>query len=67
MLFSPVLFVLTLFVPLLVAAESTISQEGAALGVGTVFEQLTVGTIILIVSWIMDVGRELREEQDLVV
>jgi hypothetical protein len=69
MLFSPALFFLTLFVPLFVAAEGTISQggQGAVLGVGGVFEQIIVGTIILIFSWIMDVGRELREEQDLVV
>jgi hypothetical protein len=29
--------------------------------------QLISGMIIIVVSWIMDVGRELREEQDLVV
>ncbi|HEX7081580.1 MAG TPA: DUF2975 domain-containing protein [Gammaproteobacteria bacterium] len=31
------------------------------------FTELVVGIIIIVVSWIMDVGRELREEQDLVV
>jgi hypothetical protein len=65
-LFSPILFVLTLFVPLFIAAESTISTD-APIGVGMLFEQLTAGAIIIVFSWIMDVGRELREEQDLVV
>jgi hypothetical protein len=37
------------------------------MGEGPVVNQLIVGMIIIIVSWIMDVGRELREEQDLVV
>jgi len=31
------------------------------------FTELIVGAIIVVVAWIMDVGRELREEQDLVV
>ncbi len=31
------------------------------------FAELIVGAIIIVVAWIMDVGRELREEQDLVV
>ncbi len=29
--------------------------------------QLILGTIVIVASWIMDVGREMREEQDLVV
>ena len=31
------------------------------------FTELVVGIVVIVVSWIMDVGRELREEQDLVV
>jgi hypothetical protein len=65
-LFSPALFFLTLFVPLFVAAESTIAPGGEVV-FGGVFDSLIGGTIIMVVSWIMDVGRELREEQDLVV
>jgi hypothetical protein len=33
----------------------------------TPFDEVIAGTIIIVISWIMDVGRELREEQDLVV
>lgn len=61
---------LTLFVPLLVSDEgmTTSTTPGTGLmGEGPVVNQLIVGMIIIIVSWIMDVGRELREEQDLVV
>jgi hypothetical protein len=31
------------------------------------FNELLVGAIIVVVAWVMDVGRELREEQDLVI
>jgi hypothetical protein len=31
------------------------------------FNDLLVGAVIVVVAWVMDVGRELREEQDLVV
>jgi hypothetical protein len=33
----------------------------------TAMTQILGGTIIIVVSWIMDVGREMREEQDLTV
>lgn len=35
--------------------------------VGEPFRNLVTGTIVMIASWIMDIGRELREEQDLTV
>lgn len=69
-LLTPALLVLTLFVPLLVSGEgmTTSTSPGTGLmGEGQVFSQIIVGTIIIIISWVMDVGRELREEQDLVV
>jgi hypothetical protein len=68
LLFAP-LFVLTLFVPLIApGAEGSSPRMSAGAGwVGGAFESVISGTIILVVSWIMDVGRELREEQDLVV
>jgi hypothetical protein len=69
-LLTPTLWVLTLFVPLLVSGEGmtmTSAPESGPMGAGQVFSQIIIGTIIIVVSWIMDVGRELREEQDLVV
>jgi hypothetical protein len=33
----------------------------------TPFAEVIAGTIIIVISWIMDVGRELQEEQELVV
>ena len=68
-LIAPVLWLLTLLIPLFVAADgmSITTSPNTALNFGGVFNQIILGTIILVVSWIMDVGRELREEQDLVV
>lgn len=69
-LLMPAVWVLTLFVPLIVSGEgmTTTTSPGAGLmGGGQVGNQLISGMIIIVVSWIMDVGRELREEQDLVV
>lgn len=70
-LMLPALFVLTLFVPLLAPGgeglSPTISAGAGWIGGGLAFQNIIYGTIIIMVSWIMDVGRELREEQDLVV
>ena len=70
LLFAP-LAVLALFVPLIApgadGSSPTISAGPGWVGGGRAFESVISGTIILVVSWIMDVGRELREEQDLVV
>jgi hypothetical protein len=69
-LISPALWLLSLLIPLFVASDGmsiTTSPSAGLLNVGGVFSQIFLGTIILVVSWIMDVGRELREEQDLVV
>jgi hypothetical protein len=65
MLLFPALWVLGLFVPMLIPGEGlskTITNGG-----WQPFSGLTLGAIVIVVSWIMDVGRELREEQDLVV
>jgi uncharacterized membrane protein len=37
------------------------------LNIGGALNQIILGTIVIVIAWIMDVGRELREEQDLVV
>jgi hypothetical protein len=68
-LISPALWLLSLFIPLFVAADgmSITTSPNLPLNIGGVFQQIILGTIVIIVSWIMDVGRELREEQDLVV
>ena len=68
-LISPVLWLLSLLIPLFVATDgmSIATSPNLALNVGGVFNEVILGTVILVVSWIMDVGRELREEQDLVV
>ena len=64
-LLFPALWVLGIFAPGFLPAEGVTrtfvesSQDP--------FTQLIVGAIIVVVAWIMDVGRELREEQDLVV
>jgi hypothetical protein len=65
MLFFPALWVLSLFVPLFVLGEGL--NKTITTGGWQPFSALIVGTIVIVVSWIMDVGRELREEQDLVV
>ena len=64
-LLFPALWVLGLLVPTFIPGEgltTTITTDGT-----DPFTEIIVGTIVLVVSWIMDVGRELREEQDLVV
>jgi DUF2975 family protein len=63
----PALAALGLLVPLVAPSEGT--SNGArtvAEFVGSI-QSLVIGFIVLVVSWVMDVGRELREEQDLVV
>lgn len=62
-LLFPALWLLSLLVPALLPAEGT-SQTIVG---GMPFMQIIVGTVVIVVSWIMDVGRELREEQELVV
>lgn len=44
-------------------------RDGSTLGLDVDFSviQILAGIIIIVISWIMDVGRELREEQDLTV
>jgi hypothetical protein len=69
-LISPVLWLLSLFIPLFVATDGvsiTTSPSAGLLNIGGVFNQVILGTILIVIAWIMDVGRELREEQDLVV
>jgi bacteriorhodopsin len=68
-LISPILWLLTLFIPLFIATDgvTVATSPNLGLNIGGVFNEVILGTIILVVSWIMDVGRELREEQDLVV
>ena len=51
--------------PLFISAEG-LSTRLVASGCVS-FNALIVGTIVIVIAWIMDVGRELREEQDLVV
>lgn len=63
----PALSALGLLVPLVAPSEGT--SDGAravAEFVGSI-QSFVMGFIVLVVSWVMDVGRELREEQDLVV
>ena len=68
LLLFPALAVLGLFVPLPVPAEG-ISSDGPPVFVQFIaaLQNVIFGVIVIIISWIMDVGRELREEQDLVV
>lgn len=51
-------------------AGATAAEGGEAtisIGLAEPFHAALAGIVIIIVSWIMDVGRELREEQDLTV
>ena len=69
LLLFPALWVAGLALPEVLPAVGATSAGGApvfAQFVGTV-QSGVLGLIVLIVSWIMDVGRQLREEQDLVV
>jgi hypothetical protein len=70
MLIAPALWLLSMLIPLFVSADGmsvTTSPSAGLLNVGGVFNQIILGTIVIVIAWIMDVGRELREEQDLVV
>jgi hypothetical protein len=49
------------------AAETGIDVRGWGIGVPEPLAVVLAGIMIIVVSWIMDVGRELREEQDLTV
>jgi hypothetical protein len=49
------------------AAESGIEVRGWGVGLPEPLTVVLAGIMIIVVSWIMDVGRELREEQDLTV
>lgn len=64
-LLFPALWVLGVIVPSLIPGEGL--TKVIAIDGRDPFTELIVGAIIMVVSWIMDVGRELREEQDLVV
>jgi hypothetical protein len=59
------LLLLALDHPLGVAATSESQPIGPNFDITAT--QILAGTIIIVVSWIMDVGREMREEQDLTV
>jgi hypothetical protein len=63
----PALSALGLLVPLVAPGEGT--SDGARTVVEFVgsLQSFVIGFIVLVVSWVMDFGRELREEQDLVV
>jgi hypothetical protein len=70
MLIAPALWLLSMLIPLFVAADGmtiTTSPSAGMPYIGGVFNQIILGTIVIVIAWIMDVGRELREEQDLVV
>jgi predicted small integral membrane protein len=64
-LLFPALWVLGLIIPGFLPAEGL--SRTAMTGGQDPFAELIVGGIIIVLAWIMDVGRELREEQDLVV
>jgi hypothetical protein len=49
------------------AAAAEGGDATIAIGLAEPFHAALAGIVIIIVSWIMDVGRELREEQDLTV
>jgi len=64
-LLFPVLWIALAIAPNFIPAEgrtALLESDGA----GPLME-LIAGAVILVVSWIMDVGREMREEQDLLV
>lgn len=49
------------------AAETGMEVRGWGIGLPAPLGPVLAGIMIVVVSWIMDVGRELREEQDLTV
>lgn len=62
-LMFPVLWALVAIAPVFIPVDgqtALLEYDGAG-----PLPEVILGTIILVVSWIMDVGRELREEQDL--
>jgi len=64
-LMLPLLLLFKLVAPYLMPATG-VTSEFVSRG-GDPFTQIIIGSIIIVVAWVMDVGRELREEQDLVV
>jgi hypothetical protein len=50
-----------------ILAQLTLPAGVSELNLGRLFSILVLGTVIVFFSWVMDVGRELREDQDLVV
>ena len=64
-LLFPALWVLGLIVPGFLPSDD-VARSVVSSGQQP-FTELILGAIIIVVAWIMDVGRELREEQDLVV
>ena len=64
-LLFPALWVLGLIVPGFLPTDD-VARSVVSSGQHP-FTELIVGAIVIVVAWIMDVGRELREEQDLVV
>src|SRR5690606_1944109 len=64
-LLFPILWISLALAPNFIPAEgrtALLESDGA----GPLME-LIAGAVILVVAWIMDVGREMREEQDLLV
>ena len=62
-LLFPALWILTAIAPVFIAADgrtALMDYDGAG-----PLPAVILGAIIMIVAWIMDVGRDLREEQDL--
>jgi hypothetical protein len=64
-LLFPALWVLGAIVPGFLPAEA-VARDAVGSGHDP-YTELIVGAIIIVLAWIMDVGRELREEQDLVI
>jgi hypothetical protein len=59
----PILWIVIAIIPAFISADgrtALMEYDGAG-----PLPEIILATIILVVSWIMDVGRELREEQDL--
>ena len=48
-------------------SASGLSVPGASFGTPDPIGAVLTGTMIVLISWIMDVGREMREDQDLTV
>ena len=49
------------------AAQAGMEVRGWGFGIPEPLAVVLAGIIIIVISWIMDVGRELREDQDLTV